>query len=53
MIETCEYFRLYDKVNAEGHISMVGTCIYSDEYHQKTFCEGNREKCSFPEEWRK
>jgi hypothetical protein len=57
MIETgknsCEYFRLYDQVNAEGHIATVPTCVYSDEYHQKTTCDGNRENCAYPEKWGK
>ena len=49
----CEYFRIENKVNAEGHVTSKSECTYSDEYYQKTNCEGNREKCAYPEKWEK
>ena len=49
----CEHFRIENKITADGHIIRESICAYSEEYHQKTNCEGNREKCSYPEKWGK
>jgi hypothetical protein len=49
----CEYFRIENGVDADGHNSSRPMCTYSEEYHQKTNCEGNREKCAYPEKWEK
>ena len=47
----CEYFRNENEVDSGGHIVNRPMCTYSEEYYQKTTCEGNRENCAYPEKW--
>ena len=51
MSTECEYFKIDNKVNTDGQIIIVPNCTYSEEYHQKTTCEGNRRNCAYPEKW--
>ncbi len=51
MSTECEYFKIDNKVNAGGLVTRESICTYSEEYHQKTTCEGNREKCAYPDKW--
>ena len=53
MSTECEYFRIDLNICPEGKVKRDPVCTYSDEYYQKTNCEGNRENCAYPEKWEK
>ncbi len=53
MSTECEYFRIDLKICPEGKVKSDPACTYSDEYNQKTNCEGNRRNCASPEKWEK
>ena len=52
----CEYFRIDPEFISDGSsykVVSIASCTYSEEYHQKTTCEGKRGKCAYPEKWEK